>query len=161
MPCKYSNYSNPLSLTSAPTAANVPQTVPIDSVDTADWVIDPATQGLVCKNAGVWNILAQYQLVNINPTDDASDAQIDGWYIINGQKIQDSDAANTASLLNDKNVLAIGLAYKFKKGDVLEFGIGSFTSTGTLNANVQGFQTSDVDPFAPSLIITASKVYAP
>ena len=97
MPCKYSNYSNPLSLTSAPTAVNVPQTVPIDAVDTADWVIDPATQGLVCKNAGVWNILAQYQLVNINPTDNASDAQIDGWYIINGEKLDNSDAANTAS----------------------------------------------------------------
>jgi hypothetical protein len=161
MPCKYSNYSNPLSLTSAPTAANVTQTVPIDSVDTADWLIDPMTQGLVCKNAGVWNILAQYQLVNINPQDDSANSQIDGWFIVNGQQLANSNAASDASSTNAKNVLAIGLVYKFKKGDVLEFGVASFSSTGTLNANVQGFSTSGAIPYAPSLIITASKVYSP
>ena len=160
MPCKYSNYSNPLSLTSAPTAANVPQTVPMDSVDTADWLIDPATKGIVCRNSGIWNILSQYQLVNINPQLDASQAQVDGWFIVNGQPLANSTAAADVASLNGKNVLAIGLVYEFKKGDVLEFGVASFSNNcDCLNANVQGFATSGTIPYAPSLIVSASKVY--
>ena len=159
MPCK--NYSNPYSLTTAPKSANVEETVPIDSVDTCDWRIDPETKGLVCKNAGTWNILAQYQVVNINPKDDAAEAQIDGWFIVNGNNVPYSDAASNANMLNSKNVLAIGAVIEFKKDDVLEFGIASFTKDGSLNVDVNGFSTNRDITFAPSLIITASKVSSP
>lgn len=150
-----SNFSNPFSLRTAPTRPNENQTVPITNIDTKDWIIGP-NGSLICQNPGVWNVLSQYQLVNIRPVKNCANAEIDGWFIVNGQNVTFSDATSSACQLNSKNVLAIGLEQAFNQGDRLEFGIRS-SSNLCLNAVVKSY-TASTGIVAPSLIISMNKV---
>lgn len=159
MVCKLSNYSNSYALVPRPLSANRPETVPIAVVDTNDWQIDPCSGGLVCRNSGTWTLSANYQIVNINEQTSASQAEINGYFLVNGCKILATCAADSVALKNGKGVLPVGLVARFERGDLLEFGIASYTDDDSLNVQIQQFFTDPARlPQAPSLRITASKV---
>ena len=154
-PC---NYSNTISKIQSPSLPNVNEYIHLSEVDTPDWTIDPKDNTkYVCQNPGAWQILTQYQMVNIIPTTSSGvEAQIAGWFNVNGVDIPNSDATGCVPNKNGKNVLAIAYNNYFNKGDYVKFGIRSISSDGNLNAVVQGYVDA-TGIYAPSVIISALK----
>jgi len=153
----YKNFFNASSLVNSPSQANTNQTVTISTTDTSDWIIDKNTGGLLCVNSGTWNILSQYQVCGINTVSSSANAQIDGWFIVNGQVVPQSDANSTTSNSGDRNVLAISLTSTFKTGDLVQFGIRSSSTNQTLNAQICN-TTAPSGIGCPALIVTGNKV---
>lgn len=154
---KFQNCSNPISISSSPTRSNENQFVPIDKVDSLDWVISRSdTTALVCNNPGVWNIILQYQLFGRKPVESAFNSTLIGWFNINNEDVQFSAATQDTHVIGSSNVLVIAYSSAFKKGDEVRAGIRSVSFDGDLNVEIKGNLTL-AGVFAPSLIITATK----
>ncbi len=159
---KYKNYANFYSNVSAPVNVNTNETFPFTDVDTKDWKINCDDNSiLICKNPGIWQFTAQFQVVGTIPQSTFSNVPfIDGWFIVNSKSVKNTDSTASGAL-GVVNVLTIARVQKFNKDDILQIGI---RSTSTTNPAVLGVQciansnngTTNVN--APSIILTAVKI---
>jgi hypothetical protein len=155
------SHANLYSFTKSPLKANTNEYVKVSGPDTNAWEL--ADDGaLVCRNPGTWQITSQYQMVGFVKTETANDATIDGWFIMNDIKIENSGASGYVSREGASNVLAIAYAGEFLKGDNIRFGIRSNTvnkeSTDTVNAGISSHRAAN-GVSEPSLIITMIKTF--
>ena len=145
--------------------------VPWNLTDSTDWVIDSRNPTkLINVNPGVWSVIAQLQLSSnrrlLENLNGKTAVLIDGFFRLNKEKVAASDATSSVSLLNPKNVLAIALTLKFKKGDVLNLGVASTNPllgfcAGSVNdgsKDENGNETNNTGVYAPSVIFTMSKL---
>lgn len=152
---EFKNYANLFSTINAPLLPNNNETMKINNTDTKDFELKDGK--VICKNAGKWNILSQYQCYSYKTTDLGVQGQIDGWFKLNGKDVSDSDATWSTTLKNEVGVLAIGAVFDLKEGDEIEIGVRSSSLDNKLNAGVVGFMTP-TGIRAPSIILTAFKV---
>jgi hypothetical protein len=147
-------FVNIVSNKTAPTRVNQNQFVPLETSSSDSWEV--SGRDLVCKNAGVWQFTSQYQILNINSVDSGLDARLVGWFNINGKNVKDSAAVSYASKVEGTAVLTLALAFEFKEGDKLRFGIRSESTDGNLNIVISEVQTG-AKVNAPSIIVSAIK----
>ena len=161
-------YANTFSLFDSPivgSTSRVPSFVKLSGTDTGDFRI-LNTGELSVINPGKWRFLAQYQLVFIGGESEEV-AFIDGLFSLNGQKIVYSDATSSVSKKCPKNVLAIEAILEVKAGDKVGIMVAStntrvgicraYNNTGLTDES--GNQTNNTDVEAPSVILTASKIW--
>ncbi len=159
---KFKNYANIYSNSISPINVNTNETVPFTDLDTKDWRINNNDRSILkCKNPGLWQFTAQYQVVGILPQVGFTNVPfIDGWFILNKQPISNSDASASGAL-GVQTVLTIAITRYFKKGDILQVGIRSTSTTTPAVIGVQCISNSNIGTTnvnAPSLILTASKI---
>jgi hypothetical protein len=151
----FKNYANMFSNINAPLRPNHNEVMKINNTDTLDFELNDGK--VVAKNPGKWFILSQYQCFAYNTTNLGVQGQVDGWFVLNGSAVSDSDATWSTTLKNEVGVLAIGAVFDLKNGDELELGIRSSSLDNKLNAGAVGFLTP-TGIRAPSVILTAFKV---
>ncbi len=159
---KYKSYANIYSNISAPLNVNTNETFPFTGIDTNDWKIDSYDRSILkCKNAGTWQFTAQYQVVGIIPQSSFSNVPfIDGWFIVNNKPIYNSDATASGAL-GVLNVLTIAHVQEYKKGDILQMGIRSSSTTVPPVLGVQCISNTNngtTNVNAPSIILTGIKI---
>lgn len=148
-------FANIISKSAAPSRANQNQFIPLTSSSSDSWEVNG--RELVCKSAGTWELIAQFQILNINSVDSGLDARFISWFNINGKNVKDSAAVSYASKKDGTAVLTLALTFDFKEEDKLRFGVRSESTDGKLNIIVDNIKTSaNVD--APSLIVSATKL---
>ena len=149
------NYANPFSKKVTPKRPNRNETVPINVIDTTDFSIT-SKRDLRCNNPGSWNITVQYQLVGLNDIHNAKYGTINGWFILNGTDVPNSDASASLTRKHSSNVLVVSGVVELAKNDVISFGVRS-TSDDCLNTVCKGFDSAS-GVYAPSVIITMFKI---
>ena len=167
-PAGTSGFANMFSLFEAPAFASdvgVASLVKINSTDTGDFTILNSGE-LSVVNPGKWRFLAQYQLVFVGGTSEDV-AFVDGLFSLNGTKITQSDATSSVSSSCPKNVLAIEAILNLKVGDKVGIMVAStntrvgicraYNNIGLLDAS--GNQTNNTGVDAPSVILTATKIW--
>lgn len=152
----FKNYANIFAIDNFPKAQNTNEFVTFSNTDSTDFELQGTK--LVCKNAGNWNLVAQYQLVSYK-TSDAKKAisQVDGWVRVNGVDVTDSDATNSVNNVGGVNVLAISVCLSLVENDTVEWGIRSSTTLPRVVCGVRSY-VADTGITAPSVILTAQKI---
>ena len=151
------SFANAYSTITAPTLVNNNEFLPITNIDTKSWKI--CGDSLKCCNPGTWQFISQYQLLNLNSVDLGENATLEGWFNINGNDVANSAATGYASKKYGSIVLAICFINKFKKGDRIRFGVRSKSVQNPPVLNiVSSGNTTDSGVYAPSLIVTATKI---
>jgi hypothetical protein len=140
--------------------------VKINSIDTGDFTILSNTGEIQVVNPGRWRILAQYQLVFVGGASEEV-AFVDGLFTVNGNKIIQSDATSSVSSKCPKNVLVIEEIFNLRVGDRVGIMVAStntrvgicraYNNSG--NTDESGNQTNITDVEAPSVMLTASKLW--
>jgi hypothetical protein len=105
-----------------------PEYLPYDQKDSNDFSFENDSNGLptkiVCKNAGKWEIVNQYQLDCLRST--GTPEAISGFAAINGDApIANSSATCTVTNVGDKVVLVIAYTVDLKVGDYFQVGVAS------------------------------------
>lgn len=159
---KLKNYANIYSNIVSPINVNTNETFPLTDLDTKDWKINSHNRSILkCKNPGLWQFTAQYQVIGTLPQVDFLNVPfIDGWFIVNNQPISNS-AASASGALGVQTVLTIAITRYFKKGDILQVGIRSTSTSTPAVLGVQCISNSNIGTTnvnAPSLILTAIKI---
>ena len=152
----YKNFANISSSLRFPRLPNNNELVIFDNTDTPDFTLNGTK--LVCNNAGNWNLLAQYQLVNYSQSLVQAQSQIDGWVRVNGVNIENSDATSSVNNIGGVNVLTIGISLYLKVNDTVEWGIRSSSYDTSEVVCVIDSYTASTGVIAPSIILTAYKI---
>ena len=127
------------------------------SIDSGDWDVSPET-GLVCRNAGKWHVTAQFQMIGNLNVDNAGDANLFAWFKVNGLNLANSAASGCCSRAGDSNVLVVDSIIIFGEDDHLDFVVLTPSSSGKLAVQVQGRSVPGEAVYAPSMILTLSKL---
>jgi len=151
----FKNYSNIISNINYPSVPNKNELIKFTNIDSFDFILDNTK--IVCKNAGSWNFIAQYQVYAYKTTNLGVNSQLDGWFSVNGVIINNSDASWSSTILNELGVLTIGTIIELKVDDYIEFGIRSSSLDNNLNVGIINYHTPS-SLIAPSIILTTYKV---
>lgn len=151
-------YANVFSTVKIPSKSNVNQFMVIDNIDTSDWKLNGTH--VHCRNPGVWNIILQYQMVNVSTVADSiKNCYLSGFVNINGSNVPYSSATGYVARVGSKNVLTIAFTHKFKCNDYFKVGIRSDNNDldpNKLNVVCQSY-VGITDILDPSIIITMTK----
>lgn len=138
----YKGYSNFLTFSTVPKNVNTNEYVPIEDIDTNDFVINPNDNtSLICSNPGNWEIAIQYQMVYLGTTtiQEGTNCLLSGWINVNGIDEQYSDSTGYLNRVNTKNLITIVNSRYFESGDIIKFGIRSSSEDGSFNVNCQTY----------------------
>ena len=150
-----SNYANVYSSNNGPLKANVNELVVFTNTDTTDFQISGSR--LICKNAGTWTFVSQYQLYsNITSTEYAK-AILDGWFLLNGSAIPGSDASSSTAILSGTNVLVIESVLELNVDDYVELGIRCSSYNSKVDVEVKDI-LDQYEIGTPSVILSLLKI---
>lgn len=95
----------------------------------------------------------------MNSVDTGKNATLEGWFNINDTNIQNYASTSYALKKDGSNVMVNSLAYKFKKGDKIKFGVRSTSiqDPAVLNIVAKGYTTSS-GVYAASLGLTITRI---
>jgi hypothetical protein len=123
-------YANVVSKINAPLASNILEFIPLSLVDTSDWtigrpslttIVDPSA--LVCRNAGRWNLCAQYQVGSFLGLTTPGRADVFGSLYRNGYELDQFAAVASVEGYSQSSVLVISYTANFCVGDYIQIGI--------------------------------------
>lgn len=153
------DFANLYSTETFPKQVNHKEWVPIAGTDTPDFTVNQSdnTQ-LICNNAGLWQIILQYQMVYTQPVtiSEGNNCLLSGWLNVNGIDVEYTDGTGYLNRIKTKNVLSILISRYFEQGDVIKFGVMSSSLDGVTYVNCQSY-TDESGINAPSAIFTAIK----
>jgi hypothetical protein len=155
------NYANIFCVeASVPSVVNSQQTIALTSSDTGstNWVIDSNNNNkLICKNKGCWQFSINYNMVNSKAYDlAAGNGSLTGFARVNGKNIYSSNVYGTITDATGYYVLTLNFAESFNYGDVVEFGIVSHSTDGSLNVVCQTYGVNNI--IIPAVAITTIKL---
>jgi hypothetical protein len=151
-------FANAWSTLTLPNLVNNNEFIPVTNIDSSkSWKI--CGDYLKCCSPGSWQFLAQYQLYNLNSVDTGKNATLEGWFNINDKNIENYASTSYALKKDGSNVMVNCLAYKFKKGDKIRFGVRSTSiqDPPVLNIVAKGFITAS-GVYAASLGLTITRI---
>jgi hypothetical protein len=153
------DYANFYSIQTIPKQVNNKEWVPLDGIDTTDFTIDKTdSTKLICNNAGIWNILIQYQLVYTQDVtiQEGNNCLLSGWVNINGADVDYSGGTGYVNRVGSKNVLTLNLNRYLEAGDVIRFGVISQSLDGQTYVKCESY-IDESGVSAPSVIFSAIK----
>jgi hypothetical protein len=153
----YNNSSYIYSFLTAPSKPNNNEKVLINGSSQLDFSIDGSK--IICNNPGQWFFNAQYQIVSYknNTSNIGINAQLNGWLILNGTNLENSDASCSIEKLGESKTLLITYAINLQKGDYIECGIRSSSLDNNLNVIIQS-NAGPTSGLVASLAISANKI---
>ena len=151
------NFSNIYSTLDFPNNSNENEVIVFTNIDNNNFTLSGSK--IICNNAGRWSLYIEYQIYSYTTQTDTVKDILNTWLLVNGQNVDNSNAASSSTILSGTNTLVQAFCIELNTNDYIECGIraSSASNSSDVNIGIKQF-LNNTNVYAPSVIMTLDMI---